>query len=202
MFSGAQLSLYPMTDVFVPVILDAIKALDPYRDRVRIETDDLSTLVVGPPELLFDAMRDLFVAGAAGGVHCVLSACVSRGCPGSSDDPICGSLAREGRAGPVEERISSSVEAVRAAGSTGTHAAAQFSLYPLGDAPHMDEIWACIDFLKRSGTFDREKNFCTRLGGDAAPVFATLREAFVNFGDPDGHVTIDLTVSAHSPSRG
>ena len=89
MFSGAQISLYPMTDDFVGIILGAIGALDPYRPHFRIETDDISTLLVGPPERLFPAMRDLFVQAATGGVHCVLSATVSRGCSGEPDDPIC-----------------------------------------------------------------------------------------------------------------
>ena len=40
MFSGAQLSLYPMCDDFVAVILKAVDALEPYRPRFRIETDD------------------------------------------------------------------------------------------------------------------------------------------------------------------
>ena len=67
MFSGAQVSLYPMTDDFVGVILGAIGALEPYRPTFRIETDDLSTLLVGPPDKLFPAMRDLFVAAAGRG---------------------------------------------------------------------------------------------------------------------------------------
>jgi energy-coupling factor transport system substrate-specific component len=58
MFSGAQISLYPMAGNFVGIILGALTALDPYRDRLRIETDDLSTLLVGPPEVLFPAMRE------------------------------------------------------------------------------------------------------------------------------------------------
>lgn len=56
MFSGAQVSLYPMSGNFDGIILDAVKALDPYRDRLRIETDDISTLLVGPPDILFAAM--------------------------------------------------------------------------------------------------------------------------------------------------
>jgi hypothetical protein len=31
-------------------------------------------------------------------------------------------------------------------------------------------------------------------------MFATIGEAFVRFGPPEGHVTIDLTVSANSPT--
>src|SRR5437868_15320377 len=105
MFSGAQLSLYPMSDDFIGVILDAIKALDPYRPHFRIETDDISTLIVGPPEQLFPAMRDLFVAAARGGTHCMLSAAVSRGCPGEPDDPICTPQNDMTSAAPLIERI-------------------------------------------------------------------------------------------------
>ena len=200
MFSGAQLSLYPMSDDFIGIILGAIKALDPYRPNFRIETDDVSTLIVGPPEQLFPAMRDLFVAAARSGTHCVLSAAVSRGCPGEPDDPICRPQNETTSALPLSDRIAAAREAVSQAPRTGQVIAAQFSLYPLGVGHHMDEIYGCIDFLKTSGVFDRPKNFCTRLKGDAGPVFATLSEAFLRFGAPEGHVTLDLTASANSPS--
>jgi len=198
-FSGAQVSLYPMTDDFVAVILDAIRALEPYRSAFRIETDDISTLLVGPPDRLFPAMRDLFTAAARRGVHCVLAATVSRGCPGEPDDPICTPVAGMGSSEPLASRIEAALAAVGAVPLTGQPVAAQFSLYPLGDS-HMEEIYGCIDFLKRSGVFDRSKHFCTRLRGDAGPVFATLSEAFLRFGSPEGHVTLDLKVSANSPS--
>ena len=199
MFSGAQVSLYPMTDDFVGVILGAIGALDPYRSTFRIETDDISTLLVGPPDRLFPAMRDLFTAAARRNVHCVLAATVSRGCPGEPDDPICTPSAGMGASEQLALRIEAALAAVAATPVTGQTVAAQFSLYPLGEN-HMDEIYGCIDFLKRSGVFDRSKHFCTKLRGDAGAVFATLSEAFLRFGDPDGHVTLDLKVSANSPS--
>lgn len=200
MFSGAQISLYPMTDDFVGVILGAIEALEPYRPSFRIETDDISTLIVGPPEQLFPAMRDLFVKAAGSGVHCVLAATVSRGCPGEPDDPICTPLGPAAHQLPLAARIEAAVAHVSAANRTGQDIAAQFSLYPLGNGHHMDEIYGCIAFLKQSGVFDRSKNFCTKLRGDAGPVFATLSEAFLRFGAPEGHVALDLKVSANSPS--
>lgn len=201
MFSGAQISIYPMTDDFVGVIVKALGALDPYRDRLRIETDDLSTLIVGTPDIVFAAMRDLFVAASASGKHCVLHATISRGCPGEPDDPICNVPEMTGPVAPLEERKARALEAVVSVPFSGQPAAAQFSLYTLGIDGHMDEIYGCIDFIKSSGVFDRAKNFCTKLRGDAAPVFATVGEAFVSFGPPQGHVTIDLTVSANSPSK-
>lgn len=200
MFSGAQLALYPMTDDFVRVILGALSALDPYRSACRIETDDISTLLVGPPDQLFPAMRDLHVAASRGGVHCVLSAIVSRGCPGEPDDPICTPSAGVRHEVPLTQRTADAIAAVQGAPVTEQAVAAQFSLYPLGGVEHMDEIYGCIDFLKQSGVFDRSKNFCTKLRGDAGPVFAAVGEAFLRFGAPEGHVALDLTVSANSPS--
>jgi uncharacterized protein YqgV (UPF0045/DUF77 family) len=200
MFSGAQISLYPMTNDFVGVIVEAIGALEPYRAAFQIETDDISTLLVGPPDRLLPAMRDLFTAAAQRGVHCVLAATVSRGCPGEPDDPICTPVGGTGSDEPLAVRIEAALAAVAAAPVAGQRVAAQFSLYPLGDG-HMEEIYGCIEFLKRSGVFDRSKHFCTRLRGDAGAVFATLSEAFLRFGAPEGHVTLDLKVSANSPTE-
>ncbi|WP_394691501.1 YkoF family thiamine/hydroxymethylpyrimidine-binding protein [Hoeflea sp.] len=200
MFAGAQVSLYPMTDRFVDVILSSLSALDPYRDRLRIETDDISTLIVGPPEVLFPALRDLYVAAAASRQHVVLRATLSRGCPGEPDDPICQTNALANPSEPLKSRQAAALAALAETPQTGETARAQLSLYVMGAGDHMAEIMGCIDFLKQSGTFDRSKNFCTRLIGDSGPVFATLQEAFCRFGPPQGHVTIDLTVSANSPS--
>jgi hypothetical protein len=102
---------------------------------------------------------------------------------------------------PLLERIDAASKTVAAAPASDQLAAAQFSLYVMGTGDHMDEIYGCIDFLKRSGTFDRSKNFCTRLRGDAGAVFATIQEAFCRFGPPEGHVTLDITISANSPTK-
>ncbi len=139
MFSGAQVSLYPMTDGFVDIIVDAIGALQPYRATFRIETDDVSTLLIGPPDQLFPAMRDLFTAAARRGVHCVIAATVSRGCPGEPDDPICVPVAQIGSGEALATRIESALANVAAAPAVGQRVTAQFSLYPLGDG-HMGEI--------------------------------------------------------------
>ena len=200
MFSGAQISLYPMTDDFVGVIMNALSALDPYREQLRIETDDISTLLVGPPEVLFPAMRDLFSAAARSGTHCVLSAAISRGCPGEPDDAICNSSHFDGPVAPLSKRHAEALAAVENAPDMGVPSVAQLSLYVMGQGNHMDEIYGCIDFLKQSGTFEKSKHFATKLNGDAGALFATIEQAFCRFGPPQGHVTIDLTVSANSPS--
>jgi len=201
MYTGAQISLYPMSGDFVGIITGAIEALEPYRDRLKTETDDLSTVLIGPPEALIGGMRDLFVKAAAGGTHCVLHATLSRGCPGGPQLPENDAGPESLAIGPLEERKAKAQAAVVRALQTGQSVTAQFALYVMGEGEHMREIMGCIDFLKGSGVFDREKNFVTKLRGDAGPVFATLGEALYRFGPQEGHVTLDLTVSANSPTR-
>ncbi|SCB60355.1 hypothetical protein GA0061105_110158 [Rhizobium aethiopicum] len=41
MLSGAQVSFYPVPGNLAGIILDAVKAIDPNRDRLRIEIDAL-----------------------------------------------------------------------------------------------------------------------------------------------------------------
>lgn len=202
MFIGAQVSLYPMTSQFADVILSGLDALSPYRDRLRIETDDMSTLMVGAPDPLIDAIRDLFAAAARRPDHVTMHVTLSRGCPGEPDDPTCRCDALAvAQTLTLSQRQAAAQEAVNAAPTSGVAIDAQFSLYVLGRDRHMDEIYGCIAFLQRSGTFLRSKNFCTRLRGDAGAVFETVRQAFLLFGPAEGHVTIDLTASANSPSR-
>lgn len=202
MFIGAQVSLYPMTSDFVTVILSGLEALAPYRDRLRIETDDISTLMVGAPDPLFDAIRDFFAQAARDPAHVTMHTTLSRGCPGEPDDPSCRcDVLAVGQSVPLAERQELAAQAVQNAPVLGVEIDVQFSLYVLGQDRHMDEIYGCIDFLKASGTFLRSKNFCTRLQGDAGAVFETVRQAFLRFGPAQGHVTIDLTASANSPSK-
>ena len=201
MFAGAQVSLYPMTDRFIDVILASIRAIDPWRDRLRITTDDVSTTVIGPPELVFQSIGALFVAAAREGGHVVLTATLSRGCPGEPDDPIC-----VGAGLPVaDETVDGLADAALARlvdrPAAGVPVAAQISLYPLGQHDHMAGIWACIDFLKRAGVQATAKHFCTKLRGDADRVLQVIEQAFIGFAPADRHVVLTVTLSAGSPSQ-
>lgn len=203
MFIGAQVSLYPMTSDFVSVIETGLQGLNPYRNDLRIETDDISTLMVGAPEPLFDGLRDLFAFAARRPEHVAMHATLSRGCPGEPDDPSCRcDTLIEAQDQALDKRQALALKAVSDAPMLGVAIDVQFSLYVMGQDRHMDEIYGCIAFLKDTGTFLKSKNFCTRLRGDAGAVFEAVRQAFLRFGPAEGHVTIDLTVSANSPSLG
>ncbi|HXF64274.1 MAG TPA: YkoF family thiamine/hydroxymethylpyrimidine-binding protein [Caldilineaceae bacterium] len=191
MFAGCQFSLYPMTDRFVEVILEAVADL---RDRqgLRVETDDLSTLVVGPPEQIFQAVEGCFCRAARGAGHVVLTATFSRGCPGEPDDPICEPAAPN----PAAEAAVTPATVAPA----GIPVAAQFALYPLGIPHYMNVIYDEIEATKQDGLFSRPKHFCTRLDGDARQVFAALQAAFDRAARHAGHVVITATISKGSPT--
>lgn len=146
-FSGAQFSIYPMTGDFVPVILGA---LDAYRDMMRRETDDLSTLLVGPQEAVAHPVRDVFVLAGRSGAHVVLTATLSRGCLGESDDPICAAPAI-GDIASQADLVAAAVARFRPPAPSGVPVAAQILQYPRGATSHISGIGACIDFPKQVG---------------------------------------------------
>jgi hypothetical protein len=198
MFSGTQFSIYPMTSDFVPAIMRGIGELERYTD-IRRETDDLSTLLVGPPDRVVQAMRDAFVAVARGGEHVVLSATLSRGCPGESDDAVCTAPVLPAL-GPDDDVLAAAMSRFAPGPRSGLPVSAQISLYPLGTEVHMARIGACIGFLKAVGVYDRSKHFVSKLRGDAADVFCAIERAYLDFAPMHAHVVLTITVSANSPS--
>lgn len=194
MFCGAQLSLYPMSDRFVEIILSLIDVFKKV-EGIRLETDDLSTCVIGPPKKVFEVAQGLFQPAAATGVHVVLNALFSQGCPGEPDDPICSPCIPEGPSKEAVETID-----LRTLPTTGIRVAAQYSLYPLGAPDYMDIIYSQIGKAKEEGTYSRGKHFATRLEGDLSHIFATLYNAFERTSKRSGHVVIHATVSANSPT--
>lgn len=194
MFCGAQLSLYPMTDRFVDIILQAIEVFK-HTDGIRLETDDLSTCVIGTPKKVFEVAQGLFQPAAATGVHVVLNALFSRGCPGEPDDPICTPCT------PDKPATEADLIDLSTLPSTGIPVSAQYSLYPLGAENYMEHIYQQIDEAKKEGTYGGGKHFATRLEGDLGKVFATLYNAFTRTSLVAGHVVVHATLSANSPSR-
>ncbi|SIQ15248.1 YKOF-related Family [Alkalispirochaeta americana] len=190
-FSGCQFSISVMSDNFVPVILDAIKALGKPQD-LRIETDDLSTLVIGPPRRVFQAVETVYAEACRRGGHVTLSALFSRGCPGEPDDPLCHPPDPD-RNQPGEDHPSSPDQ--------GIPVSAHFSLYPLGDPGYMTTIARAISSVQDDGVFGGAKHFCTRLEGDLSKVFSSILKTFETAAASTPHVVLHLTASKGSPSK-
>jgi uncharacterized protein YqgV (UPF0045/DUF77 family) len=201
MYLGCQFSLYPMTDRFIEVILDGLTAIRAAGDRLRVETDDISTLLVGAPEALFPALQGCFVRAASHSGHLVMNLSLSRGCPGEPDDPICRSPALREAAQPAGPgRVDAALARETPVTPTGIATAAQIALYPLGRPDYMADIADCIGYLRRAKISLSPKHFCTRLDGDAAAVFQAIETSFLAFAGHDDHVVLTAVLSKGSPS--
>ncbi|MBM3598131.1 MAG: HMP/thiamine-binding protein [Alphaproteobacteria bacterium] len=196
MYLGCQYSLYPMTSDFVAVILDAVKPLQRYKDRLDIETDDVSTTLIGGAHVLFPALLESFSAAARVPGHLVMNLSLSRGCPGEPDDPRCALPARPDPASETKVALAGPRRS-----PIGIAASAQIALYPLGRPEYMDDIVACIGAAKSAGTFAKGKHFCTKLAGDVADVFDTIERSFLDFSPGNSHVVLTAIVSKGSPTQ-
>ena len=184
-FFGARFSLYPMSDRYVPIILDAIAGI---RERgLEVETDDVSTFIGGDRDRVFGELARVFAAAARTGEHVVMTVLLSHGCPGET---YCESTG--------EIRVPA--EANTQGDKSGVAVAAQWSLYPLGSDGYMDVIYREIDRTKRAGVFAKGAHFVSGLRGDLTDVLGAIRSSFDAACADTGHVVAHATVSANSPS--
>lgn len=141
---------HPMTDDFVGVITRALAALDPHRDRLRIETDDILDADHRHARRRSVRQRDLFAAAASSGEHCVPrpSRAVAPGSlmtdlPDARTDRLTALPWTSGRHGASGGQVTQSLSARKRQRS--------FRFIRAGIDGHMDEICGCIDFPKNSG---------------------------------------------------
>ncbi|SFI30852.1 Uncharacterized conserved protein YqgV, UPF0045/DUF77 family [Tindallia magadiensis] len=185
-FFGCRFSLYPMTNQFVPVILDAIEEIN--RPGLKVETDMVSTCLTGVERNVFAALRDSFARAAATGEHVVMTATFSKGCPGE------GEVNLEEYDFPAETDFTAKEGCDREVN-------AQFSVYPLGNQSYMKLIGDVVDRMKQAGVYQESVHFCTSLEGSIANVFEALEEAFSYVSKEVGHTVMTATFSCNSPSK-
>jgi energy-coupling factor transport system substrate-specific component len=183
--AGCRFSIYPMTDAYVSVIVDAL-AQTP-SDGLEVVTDDVSTYLAGEPAAMLGFVAQTIVAVSRRTGHVAVTLLLSRGCPG------------EGPCRPYSP--ASLTRATRAASidPTGIRAAAHFSLYPLGVPGYMEIINSEIELAKEAGLFARAEHFTSRLEGDLAEVLSAIGDSW---GRADAsHVVAHATISVGSPTR-
>lgn len=183
-YFGARFSLYPMTDRYVPVILDAIEGLS--ESGLEVETDDVSTFIKGDRNTVWATLEGCFAKAARSGEHVVMTALVSHGCPG---EELCEIDPRTGTA-----------DAPRLHPGAGIRVSCQWSLYPLGEPGYMDVIYKAIADTKDAGVFSKGRHFVSHLDGDLDRVLDTTRRAFDAACESALHVTAHITLSANSPT--
>lgn len=185
--AGCSFSLYPMSDQFVDLILNAIKKVD--SSKVWMKTDQVSTIVRGRIPHIFDVTQAAFLDICKTGNHVVYSATFSVGCPGDT----------EGHVYMAEDDKSMNRDLIE---NIDQDVSAKFALYPMGGGNYMDPIYEQIEAMKAHGVEVNLTHYETMLDGPAQNVFKGLKsvlQAMEDAGSP--HTVMTVTISANSPSE-
>lgn len=191
---GANFSLVPASDRFVPIILEAVAGLGEI-EGLTVSSDSISSHLTGAPEIVFGALTTTFVRAAASGAHIVQTVLASRGCPGWE-----GRFVPISSVGESADPVSAAVARFGKPAASGVQVAAQFAFLPLAASDYIETIAQTLVFLKAVGLRITSKDFGTRVDGDAAHVLAAFSTILTHFGSPTGHVVLQATLVANSPS--
>ncbi|MEK3786978.1 YkoF family thiamine/hydroxymethylpyrimidine-binding protein [Paenibacillus sp. FSL K6-1230] len=182
---GCRFSLYPMSNHFVDIIMDALSKVD--TSKVWSKTDDVSTCIRGRMEHVFDVTKAIFLQAANSGEHVVLNGTFSIGCPGDTEGDVFMS--------ENDQRMNEMNSA-----AIPIQTAAQFALYPMGTTDYMKKIYGAVEIAQEHGTFGGGVHYASRLDGDANWVFATLEQSFTHTQESVSHVVMTVNLSCNSPS--
>lgn len=182
---GCRFSLYPMSNHFVDIIMDALSKVD--TSKVWSKTDDVSTCIRGRMEHVFDVTKAIFLQAANSGEHVVLNGTFSIGCPGDTEGDVFMS--------ENDQRMNEMNSA-----AIPIQTAAQFALYPMGTTDYMKKIYGAVEIAQEHGTFGGGVHYASRLEGDANRVFATLEQSFTHTQESVSHVVMTVNLSCNSPS--
>lgn len=184
--SGCRFSLYPMTDNFVPHILDALKKTD--TKKVWAESDALSTVYRGKLIHVMDALRAIFVNGYKKNVHMTMEGQVSKGCPGDVDG---------------DSYLSEDEKLANYPNITGINfpVICKIALYPLGTEDYIDHIAHVFRMAEERYLNPRTIHYATRITGDVHAIFDYLLAVCDYCQQNTSHYVLTFTLSVNSPTE-
>lgn len=183
--TGCRFSVYPMSDRYVEMILEAIGRVE--TSKVWKATDALSTLYRGKRVHVLDAVKACFVQAYREGVHMAMEATISKGCPGdveadaflAEDDTLMNE--------PVSRAVHFPVQC-------------KISLYPMGVTDYMAHIAAVVNRAIDRGIYAGSSHYVTILQGDVQDIFDYFSDVTALCGDALSHYIFQVTLSVNSPT--
>lgn len=184
--TGCRFSLAPMTDDYVSIILDAVSKVD--TSKVYDQMGKLSTLYRGKQNHVVDAVKACFVNAYRTGVHMVMEATFSKGCPGDTD----------AEAFLAEDDVLQNEELSRL---IHFPAACKISLYPMGVSNYMEYIASVVNHAVDIGIYAGSSHYVTILEGDVHDLFDYFSYVNQYCGENLSHYVLEATLSVNSPTR-
>ncbi|QPC45522.1 Ykof family thiamine-binding protein [Mangrovibacillus cuniculi] len=185
---GCNISLHPMTDNFLNIILGTLEKVD--TSRVWMKTDDVSTCIRGKAHHVFATAKAILAYASTHEVHVAFHATFSIGCPGDTagdaymeaDDSV-----------PNKEQVREVADSI--------YVGSQFALYPMNEPNYMGLIYDAIGTATKHGTYSQSKHYASRLDGSIEEVFHSLEQTFTETSEKTSHVVMTFHASVHSPSH-
>lgn len=182
---GFRFSLHPMSGNFIKIIKGALNRTD--TSNVWMHTDDVSTVIRGKQNQVFNVAKAIALHAAKTGEHVALSGTFSIGCPGDSEGDA---YLEKSDELPNQD-------------ATPQYVSSQFALYPMNNPAYMEVIYREIDRAKAHGVFNESMHYASGIHGDIHDVFAFYEESFTHArSEEHRHLVMTLSMSINSPSHG
>jgi uncharacterized protein YqgV (UPF0045/DUF77 family) len=188
--TGVRFSLYPKVQGEHSLKLAIKTAVSGLSDLgLKVQADAVSSVLLGPTETLFEAMRVAFGRS-----------CRVEGEPHVS--MVCTFSAKSGEEVPIvpPRTVETETWVEDANHHLPSRIACQFAIYPLGSTNNYQEtIDQIIGETRKSPAFkdDKEYPFCYMLDGDGPEVFDVLQSSFGMAQTQCNHVTMTATLTAN-----
>lgn len=183
--TGCRFSLSPMSDDYEGIILNAVKQVN--TAKVWSSTDHLSTIYRGKRIHVVDTARACFTYAYQEGVHMVMEATFSKGCPGDTDADCY--LAED-------DIKANAVNLTR-----HFTADCKIAFYPLGISDYMRHIAYVVNLAISRGLYVESAHYVSILEGDVKVLFDFFDEILSYAEQNISHYVLEATLSVNSPSK-
>lgn len=184
--TGCKLSIYPMSDQFVSVILDAVNKLNQSELPVWSKTDLFSTTYRGRQENVVNVVKSACQLAYHDDIHTVFELTFSKGCPGDVD---------------ADRYLNEAVKPLDLPDELKNfHVDCKYSFYAFGETDYMQDIVQIVDLAKNAGLNPQSMHYATSLSGSVNDLFQYFNDALSYAHDHIRHYVIEATISVNSPS--
>ena len=173
-----------MEQYFINIIKGALQDTD--TSRVWMHTDDVSTVIRGKQQHVFDVAKALTLHAAKTKEHIALSGTFSAGCPGDT----AGDAYLDAPDEPANEDASKQ------------YVSSQFALYPMNNPGYMEVIYREVERAKEFGVWNDSMHYASGIHGDIHEVFSFYEMSFSSAcSAKHPHLVMTVSMSLNSPSH-
>ncbi|MDE4086602.1 YkoF family thiamine/hydroxymethylpyrimidine-binding protein [Planococcus maritimus] len=181
---GFRFSLHPMSGNFINIIKGALKDTD--TSHVWMQSDDVSTVIRGKQQHVFNVAKALTLHAAKMKEHIALSGTFSAGCPGDT----AGDAYLDAPDEPANKDDSKQ------------YVSSQFALYPMNNPDYMEVIYREVERAKEFGVWNDSVHYASGIHGDIHEVFSFYETSFSNARSANHpHLVMTVSMSINSPSH-